>query len=118
MIDYKTQDFTSLVKDYDVVFDTVGGETFTKSHQVLKPGGIIVTMAGQPDETLAKQYEVQVIQQMSGVTPERLTKLTKMLERGVLKVHIDKVFSLEQAGEAQAYIQAGHHHGKVVIKVK
>ena len=118
VIDYKTQDFTALVKDYDVVFDTVGGETFTKSHQVLRSGGILVTMSGQPDETLAKQYEIQVIQQMSQVTPKRLAKLTEMLEQGVLKVHIDKVFPLEQAGEAQAYIQAGHHHGKVVIKVR
>lgn len=118
VIDYKTQDFSSIVKDYDVVYDTVGGETFTKSHQVLKPGGIIVTMAGQPDEALAKQYGIQTLHQSTQVNPERLAAVTDLLEQGVLTVHIDKVFPLEQAGEAQAYIQAGKHHGKVVLKVK
>lgn len=118
VIDYKTQDFTTMLKDFDVVFDTVGGETFTKSHQVLVKGGIIVTMAAQPDEALAKQYGVTAIHQNSQVTPERLAKLTELLKQKVLTVHIDKVFSLEQAGAAQAYIQQGKHHGKVVLAVK
>ncbi len=118
VIDYKTQDFSTVVKDYDVVYDTVGGETFTKSHQVLKPGGIIVSMAAQPDETLAKQYGVQTIHQSTQVNPERLAKITDLLQQRVLTVHIDKVFPLEQAGEAQGYLQAGKHHGKVVLKVK
>jgi NADPH:quinone reductase-like Zn-dependent oxidoreductase len=118
VIDYKTQDFASLLKDYDVVFDTVGGETFAKSHQVLKPGGIIVSMATQPDEALAKQYNVQTMHQATQVNPERLVKIIELVEQGALKVHVDKVFPLEQAGDAQAYLQAGKHHGKVVLKVK
>lgn len=118
VIDYKTQDFSTLVKDYDVVFDTVGNETFTKSHQVLRPGGIIVTMAGQPDETLAKQHGVQAVHQSTQVTQERLGKITELVESGVLKIQVDKVFPLEEAGEAQAYLQAGKHRGKVVLKVK
>lgn len=118
VIDYKTQDFSTIAKDYDVVFDAVGGETFTKSHLVLKPGGIIVTMAGQPDEALAKEHDVQAIHQSTEVNPERLAKITDVLEQGVLTVHIDKVFPLEEAGEAQAYLQEGKHHGKVVLKVK
>lgn len=118
VIDYQTQDFVETVKDYDVVFDTVGGETFTKSHQVLKSGGTLVTMAGQPDESLANQHGVHVIQQMSQVTPERLAKITELLESGVLTVHIDKIFPLDQAGDAQAYIAEGKHHGKVVLTVR
>lgn len=118
VIDYKTQDFSTMVKDYDVVFDTVGGETLTKSYQVLAPGGLIVTMGGQPDEALANKYGAKVIHQNSQVNPERLAKLTELLEQKVLTVNIDKVFPLEQAGEAQAYIQSGKHHGKVVLKIK
>ena len=118
VIDYKTQDFSSIVKDYDVVFDTVGGDTFSKSHGVLAKGGIIVSMAAQPDENLAKQYGVKSIYQSTQVTRARLQKLTELLEQKVLTVHIDKVFPLEEAGDAQAYLQAGKHHGKVVLKIK
>lgn len=118
VIDYKTQDFSALVKDYDVVFDTVGGKTFTKSHQVLKPGGVLVTMAAQPDEVLAKQFGVTAVHQNTQVTRARLARLSELLEQKVLTVHVDKAFPLEQAGEAQAYIQTGKHRGKVVLKVK
>lgn len=118
VIDYKTQDFTALIGDYDVVFDTVGGETFIKSHQVLKPGGVLVTMAGQPDRTLAEKYHLQVVPQSTKVTPGRLARLSKLLEQNVLTVHVDKAFPLEKAGEAQAYLQSGKHRGKVVLKVK
>ena len=67
VIDYKTQAFEKLIKDYDVVYDTVGGETFVRSHEVLKQGGILVTMAGKPDDELAKQYSIKVIGQVTKV---------------------------------------------------
>lgn len=118
VIDYKTQDFSDIAQDYDVVFDTVGGETFTKSHLVLKPGGVLVSMASSPDEALAKKHQITVVHQSTQVNPERLAKLSELLEKGILTVHIDKTFPLEQAGEAQDYIQNGKHHGKVVLKVK
>jgi NADPH:quinone reductase-like Zn-dependent oxidoreductase len=117
VIDYKTQDFTEKVKDYDAVFDTVGGETNTKSYQVLKPGGILVSMTNQPNEELAKKYNVQAIQQGTKTTTEKLTKIAELVDRGALKVNVDKVFSLDEAAEALAYIQ-GSHRGKAVIKIK
>ncbi len=49
VIDYKSQDFDELVHDYDAVYDTVGGQTYTKSFNVLKKGGIIVSMLEQPN---------------------------------------------------------------------
>lgn len=118
VIDYKIQDFSTLLKDYDVVYDTVGGETFTKSHLVLRKGGIIVTMAAQPDDLLAQQYGVKQIAQFTRVNPERLAKLSELLEQGILKVTIDKVFPLDDAAEALAYLQSGQHRGKVVLRVK
>ena len=118
VIDYKTQAFEKLIKDYDVVYDTVGGETFVRSHEVLKQGGILVTMAGKPDDELAKQYSIKVIGQVTKVINEKLAKLAELLDKGVVKVNIDKVFPLDQAGEAQAYLKAGQHRGKVVLKIK
>jgi NADPH:quinone reductase-like Zn-dependent oxidoreductase len=118
VIDYKSQDFTTLVHDYDMAYDTVGGETFAKSHQVLRSGGIIVSMVEQPNEELQKQYGVTDIYQSSKVTHEKLAKIAEWVDSGAIKVQVDKTFPLEQAGEAQAYIEEGKHHGKVVLTIK
>lgn len=118
VIDFKTQDFSTILKNFDVVYDTVGGETFVKSHQVLKKGGIIVTMAAQPDPALAEEHGVTQIAQYSKVNPERLAKLSELLEQGILKVNVDKVYPLDEASEALAYLHSGQHRGKVVLKVK
>lgn len=117
VINFQTTDFSTQLKDFDVVYDTVGGDTYTKSYQVLKPGGVIVSMLMQPDETLMNQHKVRAIAQQTRTTTERLTKLAELVDSGALKVNIDKVFPLEQAGEALSYLQSGRHRGKVVIQV-
>jgi alcohol dehydrogenase len=117
VIDYKGQDFTAIVKGFDCVFDTAGGDTYTKSYQVIKSGGVIVSMTEQPKEELIKQYDVKAIAQQTRTTTERLGKIAGLVDQGAIKVQVDKVFPLEEASEALAYIQGGHR-GKVVIKVK
>lgn len=117
-IDYESQDFSALLKDYDAVYDTVGGETYTKSFDVLKPGGKIVSMKEQANEALAEEKGVQAAYQFTQVNTERLSKLAELIDSGVIKIHVDKVFSLEEAGEAMAYLEAGSHRGKVVLQVK
>jgi NADPH:quinone reductase-like Zn-dependent oxidoreductase len=117
-IDYKKQSFDNILKDYDAVYDTVGGETYTRSHKVLKKGGIIVSMLEQPKADLMKQYGVKAIGQFTQPSAERLKKLTDLVEKGVIKVHVDKTFPLEQAREALDYQQQGKAVGKVVIKIK
>jgi len=118
VIDYKQQDFSQILKDYDAVLDTVGGETNTKSYQVLKPGGSLVSMVAKPDEELVKQYDIKFTAQFSQVTTERLTKVAKLFDSGALKSQVDKVFSLDLAAEALDYLQTNHPRGKVVIQVK
>jgi alcohol dehydrogenase len=118
VIDYKSQKFEELLKDYDLIFDTIGGETNKKSYQVLKPGGVLVSMVEQPDEELIKRYGVKEISQQSKPTPDKLQKIAQLVDEGVLKVSVDKAFPLEQAGEALAYLEEGHPRGKVVIQVK
>jgi NADPH:quinone reductase-like Zn-dependent oxidoreductase len=118
VIDYKSQDFSQLLQDYDAVFDTVGGETNQKSYQVLKDGGVLVSMLEAPNEELVKAKNIQYTQQGSQATQERLTKVAELVDAGKLKVNIDKVFSLDQAGEAVEHWRSGHPKGKVVIQVK
>ncbi len=117
-IDYKNQSFEDLVHDYDAVYDTVGGETYAKSFKVLKKGGIIVSMLEQPRSDFMEQYGVNAIGQFTQVNSERLSKLAELVEKRAIKVHVEKTFPLEQAGEALAYLQNGHPQGKVVLKIK
>lgn len=117
VLDYKTQDFSTILKDYDAVFDTVGGETNKKSYQVLKHDGILVSMVEDFDEELVKQYSVNYIQQNTVPTNENLTKIAELVDAGKLKINIDKVFPLDQAAEALEYLKTGHPRGKVVLQV-
>jgi NADPH:quinone reductase-like Zn-dependent oxidoreductase len=117
VIDYKTQDFAEIIKDYDAVYDTVGGETKAKSFTVLKPGGALVSMVGKADEELLKRYDIKYTAQFTHVTPERLKAITGLVDRGALKPIVDKVFPLDKAAEALEYLKTGQPKGKVVIKV-
>jgi alcohol dehydrogenase len=117
VIDYKTQQFEDVIKDFDAVFDTVGGDTNKRSYQVLKKGGVLVSMTTPPDEELAQKFDVTALVQGTKVNPERLAKLSELLDKGVLAVHIEKTFPLEEAGEALAYLQQTPPKGKVVIVI-
>jgi NADPH:quinone reductase-like Zn-dependent oxidoreductase len=118
VVDYQAQDFTAILKDFDAVYDTVGGETYAKSFQILKQGGTIVSMVEQPNEALANQHGVTPVNQFTRVTTERLKKITELLENGALTVHIDRAFPLSQVAEALEYLHSGQHLGKVVLSVK
>src|SRR5919108_5984390 len=62
VIDYKTEDFEDISHDYDAVFDTVGGDTYTRSFKVLKRGGgIIVSMLEQPSSELMNQFGIKAV---------------------------------------------------------
>jgi alcohol dehydrogenase len=117
IIDYKTQKFEELVKNIDAVFDTVGGDTTDKSFTVLKKGGIIVSMAGQPKPELAMQYGVTAVGQMTVTDTARLVKLAQLVDAGKITVHVDKVFPLEKTKDAFEYQETMHPQGKVVVTV-
>jgi len=118
VIDYKNQKFEELLKDFDAVFDTVGGETVNKSFKVLKKGGVIVSMLGAPNPELAKEYNVTAIGQNTRINDKTLSRLTELVEKGVIKAQVDKVFPFEQTKEAFEYFEKGHPRGKVVVKIK
>ncbi len=118
VIDYKNQVFEEILKDVDSVFDTVGGEATDKSFQVLKHGGFIVSMLGQPNQELAQKYGVYAIGQNTVTNTKSLNRLTELVDSGKIKVHINQVFPLEQVKEAFACLEEGHPRGKVVLKIK
>lgn len=118
VIDYKNQSFQDMLNNFDAVFDTVGGDTYEKSFKVLRKGGIIVSMLEQPNQELMKRYGVKAIGQFTQVNSERLSRVAELAEKSVIKVHVDKIFPLDKAGEALEFLQTGHPRGKVVLKMK
>jgi len=117
VIDYKTQKFEEVVHDLDAVFDTVGGDTYIRSFKVLKRGGRLVSMLEQPRQDLMKEFGVEAFFQFTQATTERLTRLAEFVDRGALKVHVDKTFPLEQASAAMQHLENCAPKGKVVLKI-
>lgn len=117
VIDYKNQEFDKLLNNYDAVFDTVGGQTYQKSFKVLKKGGVIVSMLMPPDEELMNQYAVTAIYQFTKISTERLDKLTKFIEDGAVKIHIDKIYTIDNIKEAFKEKEGGEVLGKIAIEI-
>ncbi len=117
VIDYKAQDFSAVLSDFDAVFDLVGGDDFAKSLSVLKKGGVAVSMIAQPDETKASEFGVTAIMQSTGVTTERLNVLTELIESGVVTAQIDSVFPLADISVAFEAKESGKTKGKIVIEI-
>ena len=117
IIDYQTQTFEELIRDCDAAFDTVGGETYSRSFKVLKRGGIIVSLMEQPNQELMKQFGVKAIFQFTPVNRDRLTKLAQWVDQNNIRVNVEKTFPLEEAGKALDYQRDVHPRGKVVLTI-
>ena len=118
VIDYQNVRFEEKLKAYDAVFDTAGGEAYQKSFQVVKEGGIIVSMVEQPNKELMMKHKVTAKAQFTQPNADQLAKLASLVDNGIIKPRIDKSFSMEQAKDAFAYQQTGSPQGKVVIAIK
>ncbi len=118
VIDHKNQKFEEILKDYDAVYDTIGGEITDRSFKVLKNGGILASMKGQPNPELATKFGVTGIAINTQTNSERLKRLIQLVESGIVKPRVDETFSLDQIKEAFIYKQSAHPRGKVVIKIK
>jgi NADPH:quinone reductase-like Zn-dependent oxidoreductase len=102
----------------DVVLDTVGGEVTDRSWELLKPNGILVVVAGMPDEEAARRHGVrtggvQAPQDISGI----LKQLGELIASGRVRPEVGKVFPLEDAARAHALSETGHGRGRIVLHV-
>lgn len=118
VIDYNKQKFEDVITDYDTILDNVGGETTNRSIEVLKNGGILVSMLQKADEALTKGKNITAIAQQSQITTARLNKLTEFVDSGVISAHIEKAFRLDETGDALEYLKDTPPKGKVVIEMK
>lgn len=115
VIDYKAEDFTEKLSDYDAVYDTVGGEDFAKALTVLKKGGIGVSMTAEADQAKVAELGVTAITQMTHTSTEKLAALAKLVEAGVVKPSVGKVYTIDEIQEAFEARESGKVTGKIVI---
>lgn len=118
-IDYRKTRFEEAVRDVDVVFDTVGGDTQERSWKVLKKGGVLVSIVQPPSEQSAKAHNVRGIFMREDATrTSELTQISKLIANGQIKVNVETILPLRDARKAQELSQTGHARGKIVLKVE
>jgi NADPH:quinone reductase-like Zn-dependent oxidoreductase len=118
VLDYKSQELSELSKDYDAVFDTVGGDMFNGTLHLLKPSGIGVSMIAQADESLVKKLNVKAMTQRTQITTEALTKLSHLVESGIVRPQVGQVFSLDDIVGAFKAKENDTVTGKIVVEIK
>lgn len=115
VIDYNTQDFETIIKDVDVVLDTIGGETLMKSFAITKKNGIVVSIIDFERIKQALTFGVRGENVIVSPNAQQLEKIATLLEAGTIKPYIEAVFPLQEAKKAHELLQSGHVRGKIVL---
>ncbi len=116
MIDYQVTPFETVVHDMDVVIDTVGGDLPERSWQVLRPGGIFVTIAARLAEDAGKAQNIRAVS--AGRAPvENLKQISELIEAKQLKPVTGAVFPLADARKAHELSQTGHGRGRIILQI-
>lgn len=142
VVDYKKDDFASILSGYDVVLNSQDGKTLEKSLTVLKPGGKLISISGPPDSEFAETINApwfvkQVMRVLSfgarkkakrrnvsysfvfmKASGSQLRQITPLIESGAIRPVVDKVFPFASTNDALTYVESGRAKGKVVIKVR
>jgi len=116
LIDHTSEDFSKKVRDVDLVFDTIGGETQAKSWGVIRKGGTLVSTVGA-DEKAAAAHGVSGRSFMLLSNGARLGEIGALVDAGSVSVLIEKEFPLSEAKAALDLSQAGHARGKIILRV-
>lgn len=113
-IDYTTRPFEGAVREIDVVFDTMGGETFQRAFKTLKKGGSMVTVVAFPNDE-AERYGVSVRRSFTVPSAGNLVSIAELVEAGKVVAHVDTVLLLAEIRQALALSEAGRARGKIVL---
>lgn len=142
VIDYKQQDFETILKDYDLVLHSQDKKTLEKSLRVIKKGGKVISISGPPDMAFAKELKLSWLMKAAisflsskvqkqahrlGVNysflfmqpnGQQLSQIGQLIEADAIRPVVDKVFAFEQINEAISYVESGRAKGKVVVKIR
>jgi NADPH:quinone reductase-like Zn-dependent oxidoreductase len=122
VIDYTQVDFTTTGETWDIIVDTTGTVPFNRCANSLKPGGRLVAVFGSFAQWLgigkpSKASGKQVIAGVVPASPDDLRTIVNLASSGELKPVIDRIYPLEDAAEAHAYVDTGRKRGSVVLRV-
>lgn len=115
-IDYTAEDFAQVVHDADFVLDGVGGRTLKRSFDVVKQGGILMSIVEEVPQQAAASRGLRV-KSVSPAGREDLRALALLVDEGKAKPVIRQVFPLEEAGRANALSETGHGRGRIVLRL-
>ena len=135
VIDYKTEDYKAIVKDADIVFDTLGKNYSLESFEVIKKGGKVLSVVGPLDESSAKMFgmaDYKLPEELAELSSEKeaeykfifmhpngshLEEIKALVEDDKIKPIIDKVYPFSESIEAFTHLATGRAKGKIVIKI-
>jgi NADPH:quinone reductase-like Zn-dependent oxidoreductase len=120
VIDYTSTPFEQVAHDVDLVLDTIGGETLQRSMDVVKPGGILVSLLEQPSQEKAQACGIRAMKSMAALPfPSRrlLQTIAQLMEEGQIRTFVGKTFPLHKAHLAHELSQHGHGRGRIVLHI-
>ncbi|WBX75660.1 NADP-dependent oxidoreductase [Tenacibaculum ovolyticum] len=142
VIDYKTENYLDIVKDVDIVYDTLGGNYTVEAFDVIKRGGKVISTIGEVDKETAIELKLNgIIRFVLSIKRRKITKkiksksafyklilmqpdrkqlieIKKLVEASLIKPVIDKTFPFSESIDALVYQKSGRVKGKVTIKIK
>jgi NADPH:quinone reductase-like Zn-dependent oxidoreductase len=116
-IDYTTTKFEDVVRDVDVVLDAVRGDALTRSYGVVKKGGMVVSITGQPDQAECEKREIRCVSLMAHPDANVLEELARLIDDKKFKPIVSQEMPLKDAAIAHEQIATRHTRGKIVLKV-
>jgi len=117
-IDYQDVAFETVVRDVDMVLDTIGGDTQERSWSVLKRGGILVSIISPPSPQKAAAHGVRQAYVFLEPKLTQLQEITALVDSGKLRCIVDTVLPLAEARRAHEISQSGHARGKIILQVR
>jgi NADPH:quinone reductase-like Zn-dependent oxidoreductase len=136
VIDYKTEDYTSIVKDADIVFDTLGQHYTAEAFEVVKQGGKVVSVVGPLDEESAKMFgmaDYTLPEEIATLSKDKeasykfifmhpngahLEAIKSLMEDEKIKPIIDTIYPFSESIDAFLHLASGRAKGKIVINIK
>ncbi len=116
-VDYTKQKFEDVAKDVDVVLDSVGKDTLTRSYGVVKKGGIIVSLVARPNQSDLEKHGIRGVALSVEPNSGELAQIGKLIDEKKIRVIVSQTFPLSEAKKAQEQVASGHTRGKIVLKL-
>jgi NADPH:quinone reductase-like Zn-dependent oxidoreductase len=120
VIDYAAAPFEQMAHDVDLVLDTMGGEVLQRSLEVIKPGGMLVSLLEQPSQSKAQERGIRAMKNTATLpfpSTALLETIAQLLVSGQIKTVVGKTFPLRQTQQAHELSQTGHGRGRIVLHI-